>query len=145
MSKSNAFENQILSHIFLNTDIANIGDAAGLQNSVAAGNLYVALHTADPGEAGDQTTSEANYVGYARAAVARVTGWQVTGNLAENVAAVQFPICTGGSSNVTHFSVGKLSGGASDILYSGVLGAPLAVTNNILPEFPAGAIDVTED
>ncbi len=29
-------------------------------------NLYVSLHTGDPGEAGDQTTSEAAYTSYAR-------------------------------------------------------------------------------
>jgi hypothetical protein len=66
MSASNAFETDILLLVFNNTDIANIGDAAGLQNSVAAGSLYVALHTADPGEAGNQSTSETTYTGYAR-------------------------------------------------------------------------------
>jgi hypothetical protein len=33
--------------------------------------LYLALHTADPGEAGNQTTSEATYTSYARVTVAR--------------------------------------------------------------------------
>jgi len=71
MSKSNAFEAAFLDLLFLNTDIANIGDAAGLQNSAAAGSLYLSLHTADPGEAGTQSTSEVAYTGYARVAVAR--------------------------------------------------------------------------
>ena len=56
--------------MFNNTDFANIGDAGGLQNSATAGSLYVSLHTADPGEAGSQTTNEANYTSYARVAVA---------------------------------------------------------------------------
>ena len=72
MSKSNAFETSLLGLLFNNTDIANIGDAAGLQNSAAAGSLYLALHTADPGEAGDQTTNECTYGSYARVAVARL-------------------------------------------------------------------------
>ena len=54
MSKSNAFENSLLQLLFNNVDIANIGDAGGLQNSAVAGSFYLALHTADPGEAGDQ-------------------------------------------------------------------------------------------
>ncbi len=81
MSKTNAFENSLLLLVFNNTDIANIGDAAGLQNSAAAGSLYVSLHTADPNEAGSQTTSEVAYTSYARVAVARSgAGWTVTAN-----------------------------------------------------------------
>lgn len=57
--------------MFNNTDFANIGDAGGLQNSATAGSLYISLHTSDPGEAGSQTTNEANYTSYARVAVAR--------------------------------------------------------------------------
>ena len=52
MSKSNTFENDLLQLLFNNVDIADIGDAAGIQNSATAGSLYLALHTADPGEAG---------------------------------------------------------------------------------------------
>ena len=63
MSASNSFETSLLQHILQNADIANIGDATGLRGSTTAGNLYIALHTADPGEAGNQGTSEANYTG----------------------------------------------------------------------------------
>ena len=48
MSMSNASESAFLNLLFNNTDWANVGDAAGLQNSAAAGSFYVALHTADP-------------------------------------------------------------------------------------------------
>ena len=51
---SNAAEQALLDLLFLNTDWANVGDAAGLQNSATAGSFYIALHTADPGEAGSQ-------------------------------------------------------------------------------------------
>jgi len=124
MSKGNTFENELLLHIFQNADIPDIGDAAGLQNSVAAGSLYVALHTADPGEAGDQTTSEVTYTGYARVAVARSAGgWTVTGNAVENAAAITFGQRTNaGMTTATHFSVGVAASGASKILYKGPLG-----------------------
>lgn len=59
MSKSNTFENDLLQLIFNNVDIADIGDAGGLQNSATAGSLYIALHTGDPGEASPATIADA--------------------------------------------------------------------------------------
>ena len=72
MSKGNTFENDLLKLIFNGTAIANLADDAGTS---PLGNLYVSLHTADPGEAGDQTTNECAYSTYARQAVARRSGW----------------------------------------------------------------------
>ena len=62
MSMSNASETNLLNLLFNNTDWANVGDAAGLQNSAAAGSFYVALHTADPGDAGNQSTDRKSVV-----------------------------------------------------------------------------------
>jgi len=146
MSKSNAFENSLLQLLFNNVDIANIGDAGGLQNSATAGSLYLALHTADPGEAGDQTTNECAYTSYARIAVARtVGGWTVSGASVTNTALAQFPECTGGSETITHVSIGVASAGASVILYSGALTASRSVSSGIQPQFAASALSVTED
>jgi hypothetical protein len=146
MSKSNTWENDILLLLFNNTDAANIGDAAGLQNSATAGSLYVALHTADPGEAGTQATSEANYTGYSRVGVVRSgSGWTVSGNSVSNAAAITFGACSAGSSTCTYFSVGKESSGSTAILYSGALTASLAVTAGITPSFAIGQLTVTED
>ncbi len=66
MSASNALETSLLGLLITNAAAANIGDAGGLQPSVAAGVFWISLHTADPGEAGDQTTSETAYTNYAR-------------------------------------------------------------------------------
>jgi hypothetical protein len=146
MSKSNAMENGMLLLFFNNTDFAGIGDAGGLQNSAAAGSLYVSLHTADPGEAGNQTTSEANYTGYARVAVARSgAGWTVAANAVSNTAAVTFGPCTVGSNTVTYFGVGTDSSGAGTLLYSGALTAQLIVNPGITPSFAIGDLDITED
>lgn len=124
--KGNTFENELLLLIFNNVDIALIGDAGGLQNSAAAGSLYVALHTADPGEAGDQTTSEIAYTGYARAAIARSgAGWTVSGNQVSNAALFNLGPCTAGSDTATHWSIGVAASGASKILYRGPLGTAL--------------------
>lgn len=59
MSKSNNLENGFLLLLFNNSNFALVGDATGLRGSSSAGNLYVSLHTSDPGEGGDQSTSEA--------------------------------------------------------------------------------------
>lgn len=56
-----AAANSFLLLFFNNTDWAVVGDAAGLQNSAAAGSLYLSLHTATPGEAGNQSTNEIAY------------------------------------------------------------------------------------
>jgi len=146
MSMSNASETNLLNLLFNNTDWPNVGDAAGLQNSATAGSFYVALHTADPGDAGTQSTSEASYTGYARVAVARSAGgWTVSGNQVSNTATVQFGECTAGSAVVTHFSVGLLSAGAGDILYSGALDATRSVSSGITPLFNPGTLTGTVD
>lgn len=143
MSKGNTFENDWMKLIFQAAAIANIADNAA---SAPLTNLYVALHTADPGEAGSQTTSEATYGAYARVAVARTSGgWTVTNNAVENAAAVVFPEATSGTNTITHFSVGTVISGAGKILYSGALTASLAVSTGIQPQFAIGDIDCTED
>src|SRR6266403_2144335 len=65
MSKSNTFENDCLKLVFNGTAIANIADNAA---SSPLTNLYLSLHTADPGEAGVQTTNECAYTAYPRQA-----------------------------------------------------------------------------
>ena len=146
MSKGNTFENDLLLLIFNNTDIADIGDASGLQNSATAGSLYVALHTADPGEAGTASTSECAYGSYARVAVARSgAGWTVSSNTDSKTALFQFPECTSGSETITYVSITTASSGTSKILYSGALTASRTVSSGIQPQFAALGLVVTED
>jgi hypothetical protein len=145
MSKSNAWENDLLLLVFNNTNSANIGDATGLRGSSTAGSLYVSLHTADPGEAGDQTTSEAAYTSYARVAVARSgAGWTVTANSVSPAANIDFPAGTGGSGTATHFGIGTSSSGAGKLLYSGTLTPNVALGNGITPRITS-ASTITED
>lgn len=146
MSATNTFETQLLELIFENDDtgshISTIGD--GLQASATAGTLEISLHTGDPGETGDATTSEANYTSYARQTVARsAAGWATSGNTVDNVAAITFPEATGGSSTCTHFGIGT---GTSDrLLVSGALTSSLAVTSGVQPQFAIGDCNVTLD
>lgn len=143
MSKGNTFENDFLALIFNATPIANMADNAA---SSPLTNLYVSLHTADPGEAGGQATSECAYGSYARVAVPRSNvGWTVSGNQVQNAALVQAPQCASGSESITHFAIGTVSSGAGKVLYKGALSAPLSVSAGIQPQFPAGTLTITED
>jgi hypothetical protein len=146
MSMTNAAEAAFLDLLFLNVDWANVGDAAGLQNSATAGSFYISLHTADPGEAGDQSTNEVSYTGYARVAVNRTAGgWTRTVSTIANTALVQFGQCTGGSATATHFGIGTDSAGAGNLLLKGALNASLSISNGIQPQFAAAALTATVD
>lgn len=146
MSMTNAAEAAFLDLLFLNIDWANIGDASGLQNSATAGAFYISLHTADPGESGDQTTNEATYTSYARVSVARTSaGWTRAVSTISNAALVQFPQCTGGTNTLTHFGIGTAASSTGNLLLKGALTSSLSVSNGIQPQFAAGALTATVD
>jgi hypothetical protein len=142
MSKGNNWENNLLRLLFNATAIANIADNAAASPLT---NLYVSLHTADPGEAGDQTTNEIAYTSYARVAVARTSGgWTVTANSVSPAAVISFPSGTGGSGTATHFGVGTASSGAGVLLYSGTITPNLVCGNGVTPQLTT-ATAITED
>lgn len=142
MSKSNIFENDLLRLIFNGTAIANIADDAGTSPLT---DLYVSLHTADPGETGDQTSNEIAYTSYARVAVARSgVGWTVTDNSASPAANITFPTGTGGSGTATHVGIGTASSGAGKLLYKGALTPNIVCGNGITPQITT-ASTITED
>jgi hypothetical protein len=142
MSKGNTWENDLLLLTFNATAIANIADNAATSPLT---NLYVSLHTADPGEAGDQTTSEATYTSYARVAVARTSGgWTVTANSVSPVSNINFPAGTGGSGTVTYFGVGTDVSGTGKLLYSGTV-TPNIVTGSGVTPVLTTATAITED
>lgn len=142
MSKGNTFENDLLKLIFNATAIANIADNAA---SSPLTNLQAGLHTADPGEAGDQTTSETNYTNYLRVAVARTSGgWTVTANSVSPVAAITFAAGGGGSGTITHGVIGTASSSTGKILYSGTVTPNFAVGNGVTPQLTTSST-ITED
>lgn len=144
MSKSNAHETEYLALLYNATPVANIADNAA---TAPLTNLFLALHTADPGEAGDMTTSEVAYTGYARVAVPRTSGgFTVAGNQVSNAALVAFPAKTGGADQTaTFFSIGIASSGAVKILHSGALTASFLISDGVTPQFAIGTMTVTED
>ncbi len=131
--KGNSFDNSWLLYVFNNTAIAGIGDTNGLQPSATAGSLYVSLHTADPGAAGNQSTSEAVSGGYARVAVARSSaGWTVTGGSVSPTSNIVFPTQASNAAPqaVTYGAIGTSISGVGVLLYRWLLTTPITLSPN---------------
>ena len=143
MPKSTSASNSILALIFNATTWNEIAEN---DSSSPATNLYLSLHTADPGVGGAQTTNETSYTNYARIAVVRTTsGWDApSGGATANAALAQFAQCGASGATLTHVALGTASSGTGLVLYAGALTSSLAVANGIQPQFAAGALDVTE-
>jgi len=143
MPKSTATCNSILALIFNATAWADIAENDATS---PLANLYLSLHTADPGVGNNQTTNETAYTNYVRIAVARTTGgWDAPASGATaNAALAQFAQCGVTGATLTHVAIGTASSGAGTVLYAGALSSSLAVANGIQPQFAAGALDVTE-
>ena len=135
MSKGNITENDFAKFIANATAMPAYG-----------ANLHVSLHTADPGEAGDQTTSETAYTGYARVAVARSAGgWTRTSNSISPTANVDAPECTASpGAALTHFGIGTSVSGAGKLLYKGALSPNITTAVGVVPRLK-NTSTITED
>jgi len=134
MSLSNATENQVLKMLLQGTD----------PSYRAGATQYLALFTADPGEAG-AVASEASYTGYARVALAKSGAWTDGGSTFTNANLIQFGACTAGSNTLTHFAVVDTASGAVNMMISGALSGSLNVSAGIQPQFPAVALAISAD
>lgn len=142
MPKSTTFSNDLIALIFNATPIANFADNAAAS---AATNLFLSLHTANPGVGGSQLTSEAAYTNYVRIPITRtVGGWTCAAGVATNTALAQFPQCGATGATITHVAVGTVLTGAGKVLYSGALSASLSIANLIQPQFAVNALTVSE-
>lgn len=137
MSKGNSTEGDVLANIFTGVAVP----------WAAATDIEVHLHTADPGEGGTTASFEANYTNYAAVTVTRgIAGWTVSGaapTQCANDAQIQFALCGVTGNTITHVSVSW--NGSTQILYSGALNAPLAVSAGIQPQFAISALVITEE
>lgn len=134
MSLSNTTENAALKMFLQGTDPAYRAGAT----------LYLALFTADPGEAAS-LAAEANYTGYARVALTKASAWTDGGSTFTNAALIQFGACTAGTNAITHFAVVDTSSGAVSMMVSGALSATLNVSAGIQPQFAANALAISAD
>ena len=141
-AKSKAFENGLMKLIFQAVEMD------GFATSPVGGitNLWIGLHTADPGETGNQTTSEVNYTGYARVAIARSpAGWNVVQNAANPVVPVEFgEMSAGTAGTATYATIGTLGNGTGMVLYRGALTPPIPFSVGVTPRMRT-TTTVTED
>ena len=134
MSMSDATETAALNAFLRGTDPAYRAGAT----------QYIALFTADPGEAAS-LAAEANYTGYARVALTKASAWTGSASPFTNTNLIQFGLCTAGTSAITHFAVVDTASGAVAMMISGALSSTLNVANGIQPQFNAGALSVSAD
>mgnify|MGYP001182209007 FL=1 len=129
------FANDLLKLIFYGTTIANIAQNAA---SSPITDFYITLHTADPGETGNQASSETTYTGYARKIMNRsATDWAITNDVVSPAATVSFAACTGGSAQtITHIGIGTngTTGAAGKLLFSGSISPSIIVQNGVTPQ-----------
>jgi hypothetical protein len=139
--KGGAFANAMLRLNLQGVGIASIADNAAASPATV---LCVALHTADPGAGGTQSSNEAAYPGYARLSVPRTSaGWVVTGSTANPASALTFPAASSGTETETWFSIaiptgGTTCSGALVIIYRGSITPPLTITGGVSPQLTTG-------
>ncbi len=147
MSKSNYLENALLNLVFRAVAIANLADNAAASPLTA---LFWSLHTADPGEAGVQNTSETTYGSYARQSVARTTGGMTAASAGSTspAANVVFPAASSPTlptvQSITHAGIGQAVSGATNLFYSGPVTPNINVSTGVQPILTT-ASTITED
>lgn len=143
MPKSTSICNSILALLYNATAWANIADNAAASPMT---NTHMRLHTASLTGASTQATSETVYTNYAGVAVPRTTGgWTApSAGATSNTAAVEFAQCGVTGATITTASTGKDISGAGIVFHYGDLNASIAVSNQIQPRFPIGAVTITE-
>lgn len=142
-SMTDAFENALALLLFNNTDITNVGDAAGLVGSAGAGSTQLALATVAYID-GDTllTADEVAYTGYARPTQARSgSGWTVSSDTVSNAALIQFGEMTaGGPDTVVHLGLGFIATGDVLRLHQD-LNDDLVINNAVNPQFAIGSLE----
>lgn len=137
---TNYLENKLVDHIFRN------------QTFTAPANLYVSLHTADPGETGANEISGNNY---SRATVASslanwagtqsagsTTASSGTGGQTSNNGSITFATPSGSWGTVTHFAIWDASTTGNPLLY-GQLTIAKTINNGDTVSFSNGTLTVT--
>ncbi len=128
MSFSNTFETHVLNYVFTATSVTRPTA------------WYIALFTSNPAEDASGTEVSTSGTAYARQTVA----FSVSGNLATNSAAVEFPTATASFGTVSHIGVFDASTSGNLIAYS-ALSASKAISTGDVFRVPAGDLDITLD
>ena len=124
MSISNSYENTLLDYITSTV-------------------LWVGLSTADPLDTA-AGLAEPSSGAYARVEVPSTYWADAASGSVTTDTAITFPRATGSWGTVTHVCIFNAASGGT-LLWSGALGASLAVTSGMQPQFAIGALTLTLD
>ena len=110
----------------------------GTASTSAPSNVYLALHTADPTDAGSGAEVSGN--GYSRQAItfAAASNGSSSSNTAE-----EFTASCGAFGTITHFGIWDAST-SGNLLYHGALTAPKTIADGDTLRFASGNITITE-
>ena len=129
-----------LANAFLNALFNGTGGITGLFLPDTSGaefaDLYISLHTTDPGPGGNQATAELSYTPYARVAVARLTGGFTVSSagILYPTSNLSFPTVTSGAAATAAFmGIGTLSTGGGVLLYSGPISPLITIGVGLTP------------
>lgn len=113
----------------------------GTDMPVAPANLYVALHTSDPGNDPDGTT-EVGAADYSRVSTAAGTDWATTGTGGpsgfENAVEITFSEATSDWGTITHVSIWDASDTTGNALAAYALNTQKTINTNDQARFKAG-------
>ena len=126
MSFSNTYETNVLTWTFTNGSVTRPTA------------WYIGLFTSNPGEASGGT--EVSGGSYVREAVT----FTVSGNLATNSAAIDWPVATASWGTITHIAVYDAETSGNQIAYAALSTAKTISSGDVL-RIPAGDLDVTLD
>lgn len=122
-------ENAFLNLLLRNEDWTGIGDSGGLRGSATAGSLWLSACTTWPGETADQTSGEAGYTGYVRAAITRgSSAWNsASSGSISPVNPIPFGKRTdaGAQVDICYVVLGTASSGVGTALLWGAIGDPV--------------------
>lgn len=126
MSFSNYLENKVLDHVFGGTAYT------------APTTLYLALFTTAPDDTGAGT--EVSGGSYARTSVAM----SVTGSVASNTAAVEFPTATGSWGTIAYVAVYDAATAGNQLCYATLTSSKIIDTGDVF-RVPTGDLDISLD
>ena len=149
--KNDNFEFELLRLVFNGFSTGTVGQLATTAGTTT---VWLALQTADPGDAGS-TANEGGYTAYTRVQTMRSTaaaGWVVSSGTgatkasASPNAAITFPqVATTSTGTFSFFSVYPSSNaGASLAFYSGSVSPVINFSQNVTPSLTTGS-SITED
>jgi hypothetical protein len=128
MSFSNTFETHVLNYVFTATSVTRPTA------------WYLALFTSNPAEDASGTEVSTSGTAYAR----QTAAFTVSGNLATNSSAIEFPTATASYGTVSHVGVFTASTSGTLIAYAALSSSKAIDTGDVF-RVPSGDLDITLD